>query len=82
MAVYTAVVWKDEESAMYLAAVSEVPGVMSQGQTPVEARENVREALQLMRDVLRDEGVTISAEAIAQWQAMLPPHTRREMLSA
>lgn len=57
-------------------------GVMSQGYTPTEARENVREALALMRDVLRDEEVTIPADEVARWQETLPGNTRREVLSA
>lgn len=82
MAVYTAVIWRDEGSVMYLAAVPEVPGVMSQGSTPTEARENVLEALELMFDVLRDEGLTISSDEVGRWQATLPENARREMLSA
>lgn len=82
MAVYTALVWRDGDSDMYLAAVPEMPGVMSQGYTPTEARENVREALELMRDALRDEGVTIPADEVVRWQESLPGNTRREMLTA
>jgi predicted RNase H-like HicB family nuclease len=38
----------------YIALVEELPGANSQGATPKEARENLREAVQLVIEANRD----------------------------
>jgi predicted RNase H-like HicB family nuclease len=56
---FTAVFEKAEEGG-YVAFVEELPGAISQGETLEEARENLREAVELILEVNRErvlEGV-------------------------
>lgn len=53
-------VYEPAEEGGYVAFVEEVPGAISQGETLEEARENLKEALELMLEVNRErvlEGV-------------------------
>lgn len=52
---YTVVVHKAEEGG-YWVEVPALPGCYSQGETAQEALENVKEAIQLDLEVLREEG--------------------------
>jgi antitoxin HicB len=56
---YEALLWRDEDSGLYLAEVPDLPGCMSQGATPDDALINIREAIALHVDVLRDRGEPI-----------------------
>ena len=46
-------VYEPAEEGGYAAFVEEVPGAISQGETLEEARENLKEALELMLEVNR-----------------------------
>ena len=46
-------VYEPAEEGGYVAFVEEVPGAISQGETLDEARENLKEALELMLEVNR-----------------------------
>lgn len=52
---YTVVIHKAEEGG-YWVEVPALPGCYSQGETPEEVLENVKEAIQLYLETLRDEG--------------------------
>lgn len=52
MADYTTVIMLDE-TGCYLAWHPDLPGAMSDGHTPDEARENLKEAAQMILDHLR-----------------------------
>jgi predicted RNase H-like HicB family nuclease len=47
-------VFEEAEEGGYVAFVEELPGAISQGETLEEARENIREAIELILDVNRD----------------------------
>jgi predicted RNase H-like HicB family nuclease len=47
-------VYEPAEEGGYIAFVEEVPGAISQGETLEEARENLKEALELMLEVSRE----------------------------
>jgi predicted RNase H-like HicB family nuclease len=48
-------VFEEAEEGGYVAFVEEVPGAISQGETLEEARENLKEALELMLEVNREK---------------------------
>jgi predicted RNase H-like HicB family nuclease len=48
-------VYEPAEEGGYAAFVEEVPGAISQGETLEEARENLKEALELMLEVNREK---------------------------
>jgi len=48
-------VYEPAEEGGYVAFVEEVPGAISQGETLDEARENLKEALELMLEVNREK---------------------------
>lgn len=50
---YTAVYEKVPQG--YIAWIEEIPGVNTQGKTKHEAQENLKDALKLMLEVLRDD---------------------------
>ena len=52
---WTVVLEKDEDG-YFVATVSELPAVVTQGKTREEALANAREAIALYLDYLRDEG--------------------------
>jgi predicted RNase H-like HicB family nuclease len=43
------------EGGGYLAFCQEIPGAITQGETLAEARENLKDAIQLMLEVMREE---------------------------
>jgi predicted RNase H-like HicB family nuclease len=47
------------EVGYWIAEVPSLPGCISQGKTRDEALENVKEAIELYIDVLREDGKTI-----------------------
>jgi predicted RNase H-like HicB family nuclease len=50
-------VYEPAEEGGYVAFVEEVPGAISQGETLNEARENLKEALELMLEVNREKAL-------------------------
>ncbi|HSY51345.1 MAG TPA: type II toxin-antitoxin system HicB family antitoxin [Thermoanaerobaculia bacterium] len=50
-------VFEPAEEGGYVAFVEEVPGAVSQGETLEEARENLKEALELMLEVNRENAL-------------------------
>ena len=50
------------EDGYYVAEVPSLPGCISQGKTREEAIENIREAIQLYVEVLRDENRPVPTE--------------------
>lgn len=56
------IVYKDPESDAYIAEVPSLPGCHSDGATPEEAVENVKDAIQLMESYMRDNGEEIPAD--------------------
>ncbi len=51
---FTIVIEKDE-TGYYVAEVPALPGCLSQGKTPEEARENIREAIEGWVEVMNDK---------------------------
>jgi predicted RNase H-like HicB family nuclease len=62
---FTAVFERAEEGG-YAAFVEELPGAISQGDTLEEARENLREAIQLMLDVNREKAL----DGVDEWRVI------------
>ena len=52
----TVIVYKDPESDAFLAEVPSLPGCHSDGASADEAAQNVKEAIDLMIEYLRDNG--------------------------
>jgi predicted RNase H-like HicB family nuclease len=50
-------VFEEAEEGGYVAFVAEVPGATTQGETLDEARENLREAVELVLDANRDQAL-------------------------
>jgi predicted RNase H-like HicB family nuclease len=50
------------EDQWFIAEVPSLPGCISQGRTREEAIENIREAIDLYIDVLRERGETVPDE--------------------
>ncbi|OGS50156.1 MAG: hypothetical protein A3K65_01630 [Euryarchaeota archaeon RBG_16_68_12] len=48
-----------DEDGMWVATVPSLPGCISQGRTPAEARKNVREAIALHLSALAEDGIPI-----------------------
>lgn len=63
---YTVVLGWDDEAQAYSAVVPALPGCASQGRTVPEALANVREAIELYMEVLRDEGEPIPDDVQVQ----------------
>jgi antitoxin HicB len=55
------VVLEQEDDDGFSASVPALPGCHSQGDTPAEAMANIREAMELYVETLRDAGETIPA---------------------
>ena len=55
----TVIIYKDPESDAFLAEVPSLPGCHSDGATADEAVQNVKEAIDLMLEYLRDIGQDI-----------------------
>ncbi len=55
---YSVIIHKAEEGG-YWVEVPALPGCYSQGETQEEALENVREAIELYLEVLREEGQAV-----------------------
>lgn len=52
------------EDGLWIAECPSLPGVVSQGQTRLEAVENVREAIDLMIEALRERGEPIPEDRL------------------
>ncbi|MCL4535287.1 MAG: type II toxin-antitoxin system HicB family antitoxin [Chloroflexi bacterium] len=63
---YTVILEWDGEARAYSAVVPALPGCASQGPTVAEALANVREAIELCLDVLREEGEPIPDDVQVQ----------------
>jgi predicted RNase H-like HicB family nuclease len=50
-------VFEEAEEGGYVAFIAEVPGAITQGETLDEARENLREALELVLEANRDQAL-------------------------
>jgi predicted RNase H-like HicB family nuclease len=48
-----------DEDGWYVATVPALPGCVSQGKTPAEARRNVREAIELHLKALAEDGIPL-----------------------
>ncbi len=48
-----------DEDGMWVATVPALPGCISQGRTPAEARRNIREAIALHVSSLAEDGIPI-----------------------
>jgi len=48
-----------DEDGWYVATVPALPGCISQGRTPADARRNVREAIELHLRALAEDGVPV-----------------------
>jgi len=55
-------VFEEAEEGGYVAFVEELPGAISQGETLEEARENIREAIELILDLNRAAAVVAAAQ--------------------
>ncbi|MGH9421846.1 MAG: type II toxin-antitoxin system HicB family antitoxin [Thermoanaerobaculia bacterium] len=51
------VVFEEAEKGGYCVFVEELPGAISQGETIEEARENIKEAIQLILEVNRERAL-------------------------
>lgn len=56
-------VFEEAEEGGYTAFVAELPGAISQGETLDEARENLREAIELILEVNRENALREVDEA-------------------
>ena len=56
-------VFEEAPEGGYAAWVEELPGAISQGETLEEARENLKEAVQLMIEARRELGMRDAGEA-------------------
>jgi predicted RNase H-like HicB family nuclease len=50
-------VFEEAEEGGYVAYIAEVPGATTQGETLAEARENLREAIELVLDANREQSL-------------------------
>ncbi len=69
---YSVVVHQAEEGGFWVE-VPALPGCYSQGETVDEALRNVREAIALYLDVLRDEGRDAPKDADVVYQVTVAP---------
>jgi len=60
----TVIVYKDPESEAFLAEVPSLPGCHSDGVSPEDAAKNVKEAIELMEDYLRDIGEEVPEDVL------------------
>ena len=51
-----------DEDGTWIAECPEIPGCVSQGETRVEALENIREAIELCLEVRRQKGMPATIE--------------------
>ena len=71
MNTFTAV-FEEAEEGGYVAFVEELPGAISQGETLEEARENLREAVQLILEVNREKALAdVDCEHIIREQLVV-----------
>lgn len=52
-----------DEDGYYIATVPALPGCISQGKTEKEAKNNIKEAIELHLKALAEEGVPIAAKS-------------------
>lgn len=60
----TVIIYKDPESDAFLAEVPSLPGCHSDGASAEEAAKNVKEAITLMEDYLRDIGKEVPEDVL------------------
>ncbi len=63
------VVYTPIEDGWFMATVPELPGAVTQGRTMAEARRNIREAVELLLDVYR-ENARKDAPGNAIWETL------------
>jgi len=59
---YTVILHRDDEYSGYWVEVPALPGCVSQGKTKEEALTNIREAVQLHLECLKEDGEPIPTE--------------------
>lgn len=59
---YTVVLHKDDEYKGYWVEVPALPGCVSQGKTKDEALQNIKEAIELHLEAMREDGEEIPRE--------------------
>jgi len=64
-------IYPDPESEYWLAECPSLPGCFSQGKTREEALKNIREAIQLFIDVLKEDGRPIPPERVETFYVQL-----------
>jgi predicted RNase H-like HicB family nuclease len=52
------------EDGFWVAEVPSLPGAISQGKTRSEAIENIREAIDLIEEVLQEQGETVPDDTL------------------
>jgi predicted RNase H-like HicB family nuclease len=52
------------EDGFWVAEVPSLPGAISQGKTRSEAIDNIREAIDLIEEVLQEQGETVSDDTL------------------
>ncbi|HVU12750.1 MAG TPA: type II toxin-antitoxin system HicB family antitoxin [Phototrophicaceae bacterium] len=60
----TVIIYKDPESDAFLAEVPSLPGCHSDGASPEEAAQNVKEAIELTEGYLREIGADVPADVL------------------
>ena len=58
---FAVVIEFDEESGMYMGSVPNLPLAISQGATLEELRENMREVIELVLDIMAEKGGAFAA---------------------
>ena len=68
---YSVVIHKAEDGGFWVA-VPALPGCYSQGETLDETLENVKEAIELYLDVLKDRGQTVPRDSEVVFKVTVP----------
>jgi len=58
-------IYPDPEDGGWVAIVPSLPGCISEGETREEALRNIREAIALVEDVLREDGHEVPEDSLA-----------------
>jgi predicted RNase H-like HicB family nuclease len=66
--IYTAVIEKCRDTGLYVGHVPGVPGAHSQGETPDELQDNLREVLEMLRE---DGALELEADFVGTQQIMV-----------
>lgn len=58
-------IYPDPEDGGWVAIVPSLPGCISEGDTREEALGNIKEAITLIEDVMREDGQSVKADALS-----------------